>query len=102
MAGFGVLVVFWVTGFLVADFLVTDFLTTGFLGVDLGVVLALVTVLGLAVVDLTVLGLVVVVDLVALVVFVAEDAAVLERRGARPSIDLFVSIVYNYSIWRLS
>ena len=33
-----------------------------------------------------------------MVVFLAEVAEFLERRGASPSIDLFLSIMYNYSI----
>lgn len=35
---------------------------------------------------------------VLVVVFLTGAAAFLERRGASPSIDLFVSIMYNYSI----
>ena len=35
-------------------------------------------------------------------VFLPEVAAFLERRELSPSIDLFFSIVYNYSIWRLN
>jgi len=35
-------------------------------------------------------------------VFLPEVVAFLERRGLSPSIDLFFSIFYNYSIWRLN
>lgn len=33
---------------------------------------------------------------------VEEVVAFLERRETKPSIDLFLSIDYNYNIWRLS
>ena len=39
---------------------------------------------------------------VGVLVFGVEVVAFLERREVSPSIDLFLSIVYNYSIWRLS
>ena len=63
--------------FLGADFLTGDFLTGGFL---------LVTVLAL------------VVDFLGVDFLLEEVVAVLERRVVNPSIDLFLSIVYNYNI----
>ena len=64
-------------------------------GVGFGVA-DFLTVLGAGLVVLATL-----VDLVVLVVFLAVETLVagfLERRGAKPSIDLFLSIVYNYNI----
>ena len=67
-------------------------LAVGFLAGDfLGVVLAAVVLVA---------GFLVVLVVLALVVFwdTEEVVAVLERRELRPSIDLFLSIVYNYNI----
>ena len=65
---------------------------------EIGTLVALVTLtadfVGVLAVFLTT-GLVLAGDLV---VFLAEVAEFLERRGASPSIDLFLSIMYNYSI----
>ncbi len=65
---------------------------------EIGTLVALVTLtadfVGVLAVFLTT-GLVLVGDLV---VFLAEVAEFLERRGASPSIDLFLSIMYNYNI----
>ena len=84
---FSVLVVLVDFGFLVAVALATDFVGV-FLVVDLLVVFLVVD-------FLAAMFLVVV-----LVFFLVPDegAACLGRRGLRPSIDLFFSIVYNYNI----
>ena len=88
-----------------------DLALVGDLGEDLGLVVAL----GLTV-DLVeaVLGLVVDLGLATALVFAGDDfglvaalpldeeVAFLGRRGDKPSIDLFFSIVYNYSICGLN
>lgn len=72
----------------------------GFKVVDFVVLIALVEGdLALTAVDLVVRVLVVfVVDLGVDFLTVEEVVVFLRRRGARPSIDLFLSIVYNYTI----
>ena len=81
LAVLGTAVCFWVAG-------VEDFLTV----LVLGVTFDLAVVLGLAVAVL---------DLVVVFGVVEEVVAFLERRVERPSIDLFLSIVYNYNIMAL-
>ena len=71
-------------GFLVVEALVTDFV-----GVFLVVALLVV---------FLVVGFLAVVFLVVIFLVLDEGAACLGRRGLRPSIDLFLSIVYNYNI----
>ena len=77
--------------FLVAGFLAVDFLVARFL---LVVVLVDFLVVGF----LTALGLVVVLVLGLTIDFLVEEIAAFLERVVRPSIDLFLSIVYNYSI----